>query len=278
MRLRHHAFPWNVRFFAGPLLLCHMRDGWILLHRQGLTPDDWKNPMRTLAWIDFLTLADYENAIVTASYGFLATRWRCSKGTVHFWIKHWIAERQVERLTERSAERNAERFFIVNYAKYQRSTERVTERPTEREAERVAEPKKKVSSRNSREENEKNTPVGDGFAVLIEEFKTITNRPGAKILLSPKRRTSLKKRLEEFTRAELVASWHAMAADPWLTGENDRDRNFLDIDYALRSDRIEHWLTKAKEFMPAPAARAPRVEEEVRRLPDGTKVVSQIIT
>lgn len=126
-----------------------MRTGYILLHRQGLTPEEWKNPERTLAWIDFLTLANYDDGIVTASYGFLAKRWRKSKGTIHFWIKHWITERQIERLTERSTERNAERFFIVRYAEYQKLTERVTERSTERSTERQAELRYKVSSNKS---------------------------------------------------------------------------------------------------------------------------------
>lgn len=123
-----------------------MRDGYILLHRQGITLDDWKNPRRTLAWLDFLTLANYEDAVVTVSYGFLAKRWRISKGTVHFWIQGWITERQVERLAERSIERNAERFFVVNYAKYQKTTERFTERNSERKGERKGELRYKVSS------------------------------------------------------------------------------------------------------------------------------------
>ena len=123
-----------------------MRAGYILLHRQGITLDEWKTPERTLAWIDLLTLTDYETGIVTVSYGFLSKRWRKSKGTVHFWVQHWIAERQIERLTERSTERNAERFFVLNYAKYQKSTEPFTERKGERKTERKGELKKEVSS------------------------------------------------------------------------------------------------------------------------------------
>jgi len=127
-----------------------MRDGYILLHRQGLTEQEWKHPLRTLAWIDFCTMAAYEDFTardgvsikrgeVIASYGFLANRWHVSKATAHEWIKHWIAERQAERRTERCTERSAERFFIVNYAKYQTYTERDAERVSERTAERSAE-------------------------------------------------------------------------------------------------------------------------------------------
>ena len=81
-----------------------MREGFILLHRQSITPESWKTPERTLAWIDFLTLADWDTGIVTASYGFLANRWRISKGTIHYWIRGWITERSIEPLTERSTE------------------------------------------------------------------------------------------------------------------------------------------------------------------------------
>lgn len=138
------------------------RDGYILLHRKGLSQDEWKHPMRTLAWIDFLTMAAWQEFTapdgvrvglgqVIASYGFLATRWGVSKDTAFNWIKHWIAERQVERLPERCAERSAERYFVVNYAKYQQSAERPTERPTERGAERTAEQMKVKQVKQNRE-------------------------------------------------------------------------------------------------------------------------------
>src|SRR5437016_3617941 len=115
-----------------------MRKGFILLHRRFLDHDAWKNPARSLAWMDFCSMAAWEDYTaedgayfkrgeLAASYGFLAKRWGKSKSRVHEWIHHWIAERQAERLPERCAERNAERFFIVNYAKYQDSPERAPE-------------------------------------------------------------------------------------------------------------------------------------------------------
>jgi hypothetical protein len=116
-----------------------MRKGYILLHRQGITPDEFKHPERTLAWIDLLTLTNHENGIVTVSYGFLAKRWLCSKDTAFNWVKRWIAERRIERTGERDSERNAERFFVVNYAKYQKTAERFTERQPERPTERKPE-------------------------------------------------------------------------------------------------------------------------------------------
>lgn len=133
-----------------------MRDGYILLHRQGITPDEWKTPERTLAWIDLLTLTNFENGIVTVSYGFLATRWRVGKSTVFKWMAHWIGERQLERTGERDSERNGERFFVVNYAKYQKLGERVGERQGERKGERNSELRYTVSSIPSGESRKKN--------------------------------------------------------------------------------------------------------------------------
>lgn len=137
-----------------------MRDGYILLHRKGLTSAEWKRPMQTLAWIDFCTMAAYEEFVapdgvtvcrgeVIASYGFLATRWRKSKGRVHDWIQDWISQGKVERLAERCAERNAERFFIVNYAKYQYGPELLSERL----AERKPEPMKRKQLEKKQEKN-----------------------------------------------------------------------------------------------------------------------------
>lgn len=131
-----------------------MRKGYILLHRQGITQDEWKHPRRTLAWIDVLTLVDHKTGVATMSYGFLATRWRVSKATTFEWIKHWITERQLERLPERDTERNAERYFVVNYAKYQKTTERETERESEPEPERSSEQRYTVSSTPSVEHHQ----------------------------------------------------------------------------------------------------------------------------
>ncbi len=152
-----------------------MRNGYILLHRQSITPDEWKNPRRTLVWVDLLTFVDHETLIVTVSYGFLATRWRVSKNTSHLWIQQWITERRIERCTERSAERNAERFFVVNYAKYQKTEERFTERQTERGTERKTEQRYTVSSTPSKEHHEgyvrenAQTPSGQNESFFSDE-------------------------------------------------------------------------------------------------------------
>lgn len=162
-----------------PLRAVSMRDGFILLHRKGITPKEWRHPLRTLAWIDFCTMAAYEDFMaedgvwirrgeVIASYGYLAKRWRISKGTVHFWIKHWIAERQVERLDERCIERSAERFFIVNYAKYQEPSERTAERRAERPSERKAEP----IERRQGNEDSGNKHIEASFAEILDKFRT----------------------------------------------------------------------------------------------------------
>lgn len=112
-------------------------------------PSDFSQAKKKLAWIDMITLANHEDSVVTASYGFLATRWGVSKHTAYDWIQSWIGERSIERLGERSEERNGERFFVVNYAKYQKPMERSTERRRERKREREGELKKQVSRNNS---------------------------------------------------------------------------------------------------------------------------------
>jgi hypothetical protein len=156
-----------------------MRSGYILLHRKGITRDEWRHPKRTLAWIDFCTLAAYENYMaedgvwirkgeVIASYGFLANRWRTSKGTVHFWMTHWIDERQVERLPERCIERNAERLFIVNYAKYQEVGDRTEER-TDR---RSTEPKTEQKKRRYPNENTGKENIELSFEKILDELRT----------------------------------------------------------------------------------------------------------
>lgn len=128
------------------------RPGYFLVHRKCLTPDVLQGCNRILAWIDFISLANFEEdskdyAIVTASYGFLAKRWGCSKDTAYRRIQHWIKEKQTERLPERCTERNAERFFLLQYAKYQKPTERVTERVTERHPEQMKISNKKISNK-----------------------------------------------------------------------------------------------------------------------------------
>jgi len=155
-----------------------MRDGYILLHRKGITQKEWKYPRRTLAWIDFCTIAAYEDFMaedgvwirkgeVIASYGFLAKRWRVSKSTAHDWMQYWIAERQVERSSERCIEREAERFFIVNYAKYQKPIERSPERRSEHQSERAGEQMKR---RQGNEDNEKKN-IEVSFAEILDQFR-----------------------------------------------------------------------------------------------------------
>lgn len=127
-----------------------MRAGYILLHRKGITEQDWKHAARTLAWIDLCTLAAFRDHVtqdgatirrgeVVASFSYLAKRWNVAKSTAYAWISYFVAERQLERRSERCHERNAERFFLVNYAKYQMLTERSAEREVARIAERTSE-------------------------------------------------------------------------------------------------------------------------------------------
>jgi hypothetical protein len=123
-----------------------MRKGYILLHRQGITPEEWKTPERTLAWFDLLTMVDFQTGLVTINYTFYERRWRTARSTIHKWVRYWEGERMCERTGEHDSERNGERFFIVNYAKYQTCGEQEGEQTGEQEGERKGEPRYKVNS------------------------------------------------------------------------------------------------------------------------------------
>lgn len=161
-----------------------MRSGFILLHRKGITASEWRHPKRTLAWIDFCTMAAFEDYMagdgvwirkgeVIASYGFLARRWRTSKGTVHYWIEHWISERKAERKSERCIERDAERFFVLDFAKTQmpsKESERIPERSSERMSEPMKRKEEKQVSRKQINESQENIFVTYRKKILEFEF------------------------------------------------------------------------------------------------------------
>lgn len=149
-----------------------MRAGYILLHRQGITPDEWKTPARTLAWFDLLTMVDYKTGNVTINYSFYERRWRKGRSTIFKWVQYWKGERMIEQTGEHDGERNGERFFVVNYAKYQRSGEQEGERTSEQEGEQKSEPRKKVSNIPLKELSNKK-PEKIDFKKLESEFKRI---------------------------------------------------------------------------------------------------------
>jgi len=168
-----------------------MRNGYILLHREGLTTEEWKHPLRTLAWIDFCTLAawaDYtaddgvliKKGEVIASYSFLATRWRQNKSNVHTWIKRWIIERRVELRTERCTERNAERFLVLRYEEICQPTERATERLIERATERPTE----LIKENTRIKTEEIKISESAVAAIFKKKKT-ERKPRVRKLENP---------------------------------------------------------------------------------------------
>ncbi len=142
-----------------------MRNGYILLHRQGITPEEWKTPKRTLAWFDLLTMVDYQTGKVTFNYTFYERRWRTARSTIHKWIRYWEGERMCERTGEHDSERNGERLFIVNYAKYQKHGEQEGEQKGERKGEQKGEPRKKVNRIPSVEVNNNKSPTEIGTDV-----------------------------------------------------------------------------------------------------------------
>jgi hypothetical protein len=138
-----------------------MRNGYILLHRKGITEDEWKHPLRSLAWIDLLTLVawdDYTDTAgklirrgeVIASETFLAKRWRQNRGTVHRWLEHWEKSGQVQRLVQHQSQQVPQRLFVVNYAKYQG----VPQRPSQQVPQQVPQTMKVKEKKEKKETND----------------------------------------------------------------------------------------------------------------------------
>src|SRR5436305_2061182 len=104
-----------------------MRDGYILLHRKGITEQEWLNPLRTLAWIDLCTLAVSEDTEtkegvtlrrgeLVANSEALAVRWRQDAETVRSWLLDW----ELEGRTQARTQADPRVLFLVNYDKYQK--------------------------------------------------------------------------------------------------------------------------------------------------------------
>lgn len=229
------------------------RDGFILLHRKGLSKEEWKHPIRTLAWIDFLTMAAWQDFTapdgvyvglgqVIASYGFLATRWGVSKANAHRWIQHWILEKQVERLPERCVEREAERFFVVNYAKYQGTAERAPERLPERALEQM-----KV--KQVKENRENNTyACRPETEALYETIVDLSNQFGFTM--------SVNKKALDIIVTRYVGKIHMKVelqhCFSWLAEKNLRK---------ISSQRIGNWFKKATEIQKRNALRLLEAKE-----------------
>lgn len=140
-----------------------MRNGYILLHRKGITPEEWKHPERTLAWIDLCTLAAYDDyetedgvslrrGEVVASESFLAHRWRQNRGTVHRWLTYWEAQQMVQRVVQHRSQQQPQRLFLVNYAKYQGVPQQVSQQ----QPQQVPQHRPQVMKRRERESKELN--------------------------------------------------------------------------------------------------------------------------
>lgn len=115
-----------------------MREGYFLIHRQLLDRDAWKNPKRTLAWIDMISMADHKTHCVTASVRWLGDRWGVSKSTVGRWVDEWTQGHRVTRKAGQEAGQDMMTIFIVNYAKYQQPAKTRKGRAAGQEAGRAA--------------------------------------------------------------------------------------------------------------------------------------------
>lgn len=245
-----------------------MRNGYILLHRQGLTQEEWKHPLRTLAWFDFLTMAAWEDYIaedgvefkrgeVVASIGFLATRWRKSKGEVHRIIELWIRERKIERCRERCRERNGERFFVVNYAKYQDSGERVEERVRERSRERSREQMKENNVNKIVEKKiEKPDVVGEFEMELRQALPFLSKVLGSEKVITDAAVKKWEARRLKYSARELAEAFANLSRDQekwWITNHGWRPLTWW-LEKDERIEELKHChlrRTKGTNFLSA---------------------------
>ncbi len=260
-----------------------MREGFFLVHRQYFTKERFKDLHRSYAWLDLLSMVDHKTHIVSGSYRFLAFRWGVSESTAFRWIQRWVHERSLERQTERDAERDAERWLVLNYAKYQQPKERNIERDAERQTERDAE---QIETSTIRTETIKKKhihtsvpTVPDDVNAMFDLYVRIVDRQSVGLGVRKKYLSRMRTRLSEYGAEGLRRAWEEMAKNDWLMGENPGHVKYLhNIEYALRTEKIDEYLSKAGEYeFDAEAAEtAPRIETEFLTRPDGTRVESKV--
>lgn len=73
---------------------------------------------------------------------------------------------------------------------------------------------------------------------LFSEFERLAE---CKVLNREKRVKKLREVLKTFDGEMLRKSWAQMSVTPFLMGKNDRNKKFLNIDYALRIEKIEEY-------------------------------------
>lgn len=214
-----------------------MRNGFILLHRQGLTQEEWKHPLRTLAWIDLLTMAAWEDFTndegvflkrgeLIASMSFLEDRWRQNRGTVHRWLTYWEKEGMAQRVTQHPSQQLPQRLFLVNYAKYQDVPQRVPQQLPQR----VPQPMKE----NSNNKRKKEDDVRPETKSLVEYIDTLCQELG------------MTAKVNIVLLNELVARYKG----PPLRGEVRKCMAWM-VDHGKREIttlRLTNWLAKAGEI------------------------------
>lgn len=225
------------------------RNGFVLIHRQGITQCEWKHPLRTLAWIDLITLAAWENyktddgtklkrGELIASERFLARRWGQNCGTVHRWLLYWENQKQVQRVVQASSKQVPQRLFVVNYARFQDIPQAVPKRLPKRLP-------KQMKRKEEKEEIENNTmsaeaDVSNEQKLHNELFDWFGEKSKREVRSRhDKRVSSLRSILKLFTKEEIMRSWAMMMDDTFLRGANPSQKDYCDIDYALRIDKVE---------------------------------------
>lgn len=80
------------------------------------------------------------------------------------------------------------------------------------------------------------------LAAFLNELHRLTGGKGP-ALLSPKRKKALQDilKIEDMTREKLLAAATNIGRDPFLQGDNDKNKRWGDVDYLLRADKAVKW-------------------------------------
>lgn len=256
-----------------------MHRGYIKLWRCIEDNDLWQEKPfdRARAWIDLIRKARHEDGAVWIrgiemqlekgqlawSEAALAQNWGWSRNKVRRFLKMLKTKHQIEQ--ENNNVTNV--ITIKNYDMYNSNDQQV-EHQVEHQVEQQKDTKRNTKKNEYHYKNEKNNntmesktpelsgdesdkilemihrgddvPVSNVKAMMFTEFKRMSKKN--KTQMTTARSKALASRLKEFGPLDIRKAWAQMATNNWLRGDNDRQRDFLTFDYALRPDRIEHFL------------------------------------
>jgi len=208
---------------------------------------------RARAWIDLIRKARHEEGCVWIrgieiplkvgqlawSEVSLAENWGWSRGKVRRFLIMLKTKQQIEQENTNVTSL----ITIKNYDLYNPKDQQ-----TEHQVVQQTDSKRYTKKNEKNEKNKKNnitdekSSATDNVEFAFSEYLRMSGRK--KVLLNKTRRSKLSARLNEFSMQEIQWAWSRMAANKFLRGENDNNRDYFTIEYATRTDKIEEHLHK----------------------------------